>query len=114
MIQVGKQGIFLSDETAKKLSPYMLSQFKKTLVLDFSALNTTTPIYTETDPVFTAWLATPPVISIFTNDAGYLTSFSETDHIFSLWQSTYDNHADWDTAYGWGNHANLYSLLNHD
>lgn len=59
----------------------------------------------ETDPVFTAWLATPPNISIFTNDAGYLTSFTELDPIFSLWQSTYDNHADWDTAYGWGNHA---------
>lgn len=63
------------------------------------------PSIVETDPVFTAWLATPPNISIFTNDAGYLTSFSETDPIFSLWQSTYDNHADWDTAYGWGNHA---------
>ena len=59
----------------------------------------------ETDPVFTAWLATPPNVSIFTNDAGYLTSFSETDPIFSLWQSNYDNHTDWDTAYGWGNHA---------
>jgi len=59
----------------------------------------------ETDPVFQAWLATPPNISIFTNDEGYLTSFSETDPIFSLWQSTYDNHTDWDTAYGWGNHA---------
>jgi len=27
---------------------------------------------TETDPVFTAWLATPPNISIFNNDSGYL------------------------------------------
>ena len=32
--------------------------------------------YTETDPVFTAWLATPPNVSIFNNDAGYLTSVS--------------------------------------
>ena len=32
--------------------------------------------FTETDPVFTAWLATPPNISIFNNDAGYLTSVS--------------------------------------
>lgn len=63
--------------------------------------------YVETDPVFTAWLATPPNVSIFTNDAGYLTSFSETDPIFSLWQSNYDNHTDWDTAYGWGNHASV-------
>ena len=27
----------------------------------------------ETDPIFSAWLATPPNISIFTNDSGYLT-----------------------------------------
>ena len=29
---------------------------------------------TETDPVFSAWLATPPNISIFNNDSGYLTA----------------------------------------
>ena len=28
----------------------------------------------ETDPVFTAWLGTPPDISIFTNDSGYITA----------------------------------------
>lgn len=101
MIKVGEQGIFISNTAAKKLSPYNLSQFKKTLVLDLNALQA----FTESDPIFQAWLATPPNVSIFTNDVGYLTSFSETDPIFSLWQSTYDNHTDWDTAYGWGNHA---------
>ncbi len=29
--------------------------------------------YTETDPIFNAWLATPPNVSVFTNDAGYIT-----------------------------------------
>jgi len=101
MIKVGEQGIFLSDDAAKKVSPYILSQLKKTLVLNLNSVQSST----ETDPAFTAWLATPPNLSTFTNDAGYLTFFSETDPIFSLWQSTYDNHADWDTAYGWGNHA---------
>lgn len=33
----------------------------------------------ESDPSFQAWLVVPPNISIFTNDAGYLTSYSETD-----------------------------------
>lgn len=28
----------------------------------------------ETDPIFTAWLATPPNISTFVNDVGYLTT----------------------------------------
>jgi hypothetical protein len=103
MIKVGEQGIFISDTAAKKLSPYILSQFKKTLVLDLNALQS----FTESDPVFTAWLATPPNVSIFTNDAGYLTSFTETDPIYSAssWFSTTNNSTDWNTTFGWGNHA---------
>lgn len=66
MIKVGEQGVFLSDTTAKKLSPYMLSQFKKTLVLDFNALKA----FNETDPIFTAWLSTPPNLSEFNDDIG--------------------------------------------
>lgn len=81
----------------------------------------------EADPVFSSWLLTSPNISIFTNDAGYLTSFSEADPIFnawllatpplysytetdpvytaSSWYTTTNNASNWDTAYGWGNHA---------
>jgi hypothetical protein len=50
----------------------------------------------ETDPVFTAWLATDPL-------AGYLTA--ETDPTFTAWLGTVTP-ANWDTAYSWGNHAN--------
>lgn len=40
----------------------------------------------ESDPVFTAWLATPPNISIFTNNAGYLTSLgSGTTNYVTKW-----------------------------
>lgn len=103
MIKVGEQGIYLSDSAAKKLSPYILSQFKKTLILDLNALQS----ISESDPVFSAWLATSPNISIFTNDAGYLTSFSETDPIYtaSSWYTTTNNSSNWDTAFSWGNHA---------
>jgi len=66
MVEVGKQGIFISDTAAKKLSPYNLSQFKKTLVLDLNALQS----FTESDPIFQAWLATPPNLSEFNNDIG--------------------------------------------
>jgi len=61
----------------------------------------------ETDPIFSAWLATPPNVSIFTNDAGYLTSFSETDPVYtaSSWYSTTNNATNWNTSFGWGNHA---------
>ena len=40
-------------------------------------------------------------------DGRYLTSFTETDPIYlaSTWYTTTNNSANWDTAYGWGNHA---------
>jgi TFIIF-interacting CTD phosphatase-like protein len=66
MIKVGEQGIFLSDDAAKKVSPYILSQLKKTLVLNLNSVQSST----ETDPAFTAWLATPPNLSEFNNDIG--------------------------------------------
>jgi len=61
----------------------------------------------ESDPIFQAWLSTPPKVSLFTNDVGYLTSFSETDPVYtaSSWYSTTNNSPDWNTAYSWGNHA---------
>jgi hypothetical protein len=39
--------------------------------------------------------------------AGYLTSFTETDPVYtaSSWYTTTNNSTNWDTAYGWGNHA---------
>lgn len=48
----------------------------------------------ETDPVFGGWIAGPPNVSEFTNDAGYITSWGpETDPVFSAWQATYNAHA---------------------
>lgn len=39
--------------------------------------------------------------------AGYLTSFTETDPIYtaSSWYTTTNNSSNWDTAYGWGDHS---------
>lgn len=64
--------------------------------------------FSETDPVFNAWLlATPP-----------LYSFTETDPVYiaSSWYTTTNNASNWDTAYGWGNHASagyLTSQISH-
>jgi hypothetical protein len=47
---------------------------------------------------------------------GYLTSFTETDPIFTASDAfaiTSTQITNWDNAYGWGNHAGLYSLLGH-
>ena len=39
--------------------------------------------------------------------AGYLTSYTETDPIYtaSSWYTTTNNSTNWDTAYGWGDHS---------
>jgi len=43
-------------------------------------------ILAEVDPFFTAWLAGPPNVSIFTNDAGYITAWGpETDPAWAAW-----------------------------
>ena len=44
-----------------------------------------------------------------------LQSFTETDPIYtaSSWYTTTNNALDWDTAYGWGNHAGLYASVSH-
>ena len=49
----------------------------------------------------------PTNVSAFTNDAGYLTSFTESDptvpsHVKAITTTKISN---WDTAFGWGNHA---------
>ena len=49
----------------------------------------------------------PTNVSSFANDSGYLTSYTETDPIYtaSSWYTTTNNRSNWDAAYGWGNHA---------
>ena len=49
----------------------------------------------------------PTALSSFTNDAGFITSFTESDptvpsHVKSITTTKISN---WDTAFGWGNHA---------
>jgi len=50
----------------------------------------------------------PANTSDLTNDSGYLTSYSETDPIFTAhitYNITSTQVSNWDTAYGWGDHA---------
>jgi len=54
-----------------------------------------------------SWVLSLPV-STFTNDAGYLTSVTEADPIFTASPAfgiTSGNITNWNTAYGWGDHA---------
>ncbi len=82
--------------------------FIKTLKEGVKAIGGNSTIV-ETDPVFQTWLTTTPNISSFNNDSGYLTSFTETDPIYtaSSWYSTTNNSSNWDTAFSWGNHASV-------
>ena len=65
------------------------------------------PSFTESDPNFAAWLLTNPFNGYATqswvNSQGFLKT--ESDPVFSAWATANDHHANWDTAYGWGNHA---------
>jgi uncharacterized protein (TIGR02145 family) len=50
----------------------------------------------------------PVNVSTFTNDAGYLTSFTETDPVFGAHVTngiTLTNITNWTTAYSWGDHS---------
>lgn len=51
------------------------------------------------------WLGYTPYNA--SNPAGYISSYTETDPIYtaSTWYSTTNNSSNWDTAFGWGNHA---------
>jgi uncharacterized protein (TIGR02145 family) len=51
---------------------------------------------------------TLPGISTFNNDAGYLTSYTESDPVFTAhtaYAITGTNISNWNTAYGWGDHS---------
>lgn len=50
----------------------------------------------------------PTNVSAFTNDSGYLTSYTETDPVFVASAAhgiASGDITNWNTAYGWGNHA---------
>lgn len=50
----------------------------------------------------------PTKTSDITNDSGFITSYTETDPIFvasTAYGITSTNISNWNTAYGWGNHA---------
>ena len=52
--------------------------------------------------------AVPADVSAFNNDAGYLTSFTETDPVFAASTAagiSGTQVTNWDTAYSWGDHA---------
>lgn len=55
----------------------------------------------------------PTKTSDLTNDSGYITSYTETDPIYtaSSWYTTTNNSLNWNTAYSWGNHASAGYLL---
>ena len=60
------------------------------------------------DGQYSSLTGAPTNVSAFTNDAGYLTSFTETDPVFTASPAgtiTNANIINWNTAWGWGNHA---------
>jgi hypothetical protein len=59
----------------------------------------------------------PTLLSQFTNDAGYITGYTETDPVFAASVAASITSADvsyWNEAYGWGNHALAGYLLSEE
>lgn len=76
---------------------------------DVSELTDTTGLLTHFSGEYADLANAPTTVSSFTNDAGYLTSYTETDPVFvasEAYNITSTDTSNWDTAYGWGNHAN--------
>jgi hypothetical protein len=80
---------------------------------DFNNL-TNVPVNLDTDYTddfdgqYSSLSGAPTNVSAFTNDAGYLTSFTETDPIFTAAPAfgiTNTLMTNWNTAYGWGDHS---------
>ena len=80
---------------------------------DFNNL-TNVPANLDTDATddfdgqYSSLSGVPTNVSIFTNDAGYITSFTELDPIFGASAAasvTNTLMANWSTAYTWGNHS---------
>ena len=62
----------------------------------------------EADTIAWANITGVPGLSNFTNDAGFLTNYTETDPLFVASPSaniTNTQISNWNTAYGWGDHA---------
>ena len=88
---------------------------KPTIPSDVSELTDTTGILTHFDGNYNSLTNKPTTVSSFTNDAGYLTSYTETDPIYtaSSWYTTTNNSSNWDTAFGWGDHSSAGYLTTH-
>lgn len=66
------------------------------------------PVWTADKPSYRTKLQNDALYYPLTgNPSGFLTSFIETDPVYSAssWFSTTNNSSNWNTAFGWGNHA---------
>ncbi|MFZ2038494.1 MAG: tail fiber domain-containing protein [Minisyncoccia bacterium] len=86
---------------------------------DWNTFNNKQPagsyLISESDPLFmsasSTYLSTTTAAATYylaSNPDGYISSFAELDPVYtaSSWSTTTNNSANWNTAFGWGNHAN--------
>lgn len=84
-----------------------LDGFDSTYFLNYNNLTNKPTLFSGNYNDLTNKPTIPTLTSQLTNDSGFLTSYTETDPIYtaSSWYSTTNNSSNWNTAYGWGNHA---------
>ena len=72
--------------TSQLLSVAYALQAKEVENVDYSQITNTPNLF---DGAWSSLTGTAPNVSIFNNDAGYLTSYTETDPIFTAWDKDY-------------------------
>lgn len=73
--------------------------------IGYTVENAANKVDNFSSPNNSSYPTTQAVVSYVTS-LGYITSFTETDPYFNNWLLNTAHPANWDTAYGWGNHAN--------
>lgn len=103
-----RAAISVSGDLAYNNTTGVISYTTPSIPSDVSELTDTTGLLTHFSGEYADLANAPTTVSSFTNDAGYLTSFTETDPIFTASPAagiTSGLINQWNTAYSWGDHS---------
>lgn len=105
-----RSAISVSGDLAYNNTTGVISYTTPSIPSDVSELTDITGLLTHFSGEYADLANAPTTVSSFTNDAGYLTSFTETDPVFLASPAagiTSGLIGQWNTAYSWGDHATV-------
>lgn len=103
-----RESISVSGDLSYNSTSGVISYTTPSIPSDVSELTDTTNLLVHFSGEYTDLANAPTNVSSFTNDAGYLTSFTETDPVYSASPAsgiTSGLIGQWNTSYAWGDHA---------